>query len=83
MNSAMDNIMDSAMNDTNDLENIIDNLENIRISEKNELLTYINTLPIEYNIKKYLYDLIENDNHTDYLTIYNICMENDIELPPF
>jgi hypothetical protein len=59
MNSAMDNIMDSAMNDTNDLENIIDNLENIRISEKNELLTYINTLPIEYNIKKYLYDLIE------------------------
>jgi hypothetical protein len=75
--------MDSAMNDPNDLENIIDNLENIRISEKNELLTYINTLPIEYNIKKYLYDLIENDNHTDYLTIYNICMENDIELPPF
>jgi len=79
----MDNIMNSAMNDSNDLENIIGNLENIRISEKNELLTYINTLPIEYNIKKYLYDLIENDNHTDYLTIYNICMENDIELPPF
>jgi len=75
--------MDRVMNDTNDLENIIDNLENIRISEKNELLTYINTLPIEYNIKKYLYELIENDNYTDYLTIYNICMENDIELPPF
>lgn len=75
--------MDNDMNNSNDLSDIIDNLENIRISEKNELLTYINTLPIEYNLKKYLYDLIENDNHTDYLTIYNICMENDIELPPF
>jgi hypothetical protein len=63
------------------MDDIIDNLENIRISENNELLTYIYTLPIEYKLKKYLYDLIENDCHTDYLTIYVICMENDIELP--
>lgn len=65
------------------MDDIIDNLGYISISENNELLTYIRTLDIDYNLKKYLYDLIENDNHTDYLTIYNICMENDIELPPF
>jgi hypothetical protein len=65
------------------MDDIIDSFEYISISENNELLTYISTLNIDYNVKKYLYDLIENDNHTDYLTIYNICMENDIELPPF
>jgi hypothetical protein len=65
------------------MDDIIDNFGYISISENNELLTYIHTLDIDYNLKKYLYDLIENDNHTDYLTIYNICMENDIELPPF
>jgi hypothetical protein len=65
------------------MDDIIDNFGYISISENNELLTYINTLDIDYNLKKYLYDLIQNDNHTDYLTIYNICMENDIELPPF
>ena len=65
------------------MDDIIDNLGYISISENNELLTYIHTLDIDYNLKKYLYDLIQNDNHTDYLTIYNICMENDIELPPF
>uniref|UniRef100_A0A6C0LFD3 Uncharacterized protein n=1 Tax=viral metagenome TaxID=1070528 RepID=A0A6C0LFD3_9ZZZZ len=65
------------------MDDIIDNFGYISISENNELLTYIRTLDIDYNLKKYLYDLIKNDNHTDYLTIYNICMENDIELPPF
>ena len=65
------------------MDDIIDKFGYISISENNELLTYIHTLDIDYNLKKYLYDLIQNDNHTDYLTIYNICMENDIELPPF
>jgi hypothetical protein len=65
------------------MDDIIDNFGYISISENNELLTYIRTLDIDYNLKRYLYDVIENDNHTDYLTIYNICMENDIELPPF
>jgi len=65
------------------MDDIIDNFGYISISENNELLTYINTLDIDYNLKKYLYDLIQNENHTDYLTICNICMENDIELPPF
>ena len=65
------------------MDDIIDNFGYISISENNELLTYIHTLDIDYNLKRYLYELIDNDNHTDYLTIYNICMENDIELPPF
>ena len=63
------------------MDDIIDNLENIRISENNELINYICTLSIENNLKNYLCELIENDCHTDYLTIYVICMENDIELP--
>ena len=67
----------------NIMDDIIDNLENIRISENNELINYICSLSIENNLKKYLCELIENDCHTDYLTIYNICCENDIELPPF
>jgi hypothetical protein len=65
------------------MDEIIDNLEYIRISENNELINYICTLSIENNLKKYLCELIENDCHTDYLNIYNICCENDIELPPF
>jgi hypothetical protein len=65
------------------MDEITDNLEYIRISENNELINYIYTLTIENNLKDYLCELIENDCHTNYLTIYNICCENDIELPPF
>ena len=65
------------------MDDIIDSIEYIRISENNELINYICTLHIDDNLKKYLCELIENDCHTDYLTIYNICCENDIELPPF
>ena len=43
------------------MDDIIDNFGYISISENNELLTYINTLDIDYNLKNYLYDLIEND----------------------
>jgi hypothetical protein len=65
------------------MDEITYNLEYIRISENNELINYIYTLTIENNLKDYLCELIENDCHTNYLTIYNICCENDIELPPF
>jgi len=50
--------------------------------ESNDLISYINVLDIDSNIKDNLTYLIQNDNHCDYMTIYNICMENDIELPP-
>jgi hypothetical protein len=65
------------------MDEIIDIFEYIRISENNELINYICSLHIEDNLKNYLCELIENDCHKDYLTIYNICCENDIELPPF
>ena len=55
------------------MDDIIDSFEYIRISENNELINYICTLHIDDNLKKYLCELIENDCHTDYLTIYNIC----------
>lgn len=65
------------------MDEIIDNLETMAISKNNDLINYIYSLSIEYNLKMYLCELIENDCHTDYQTIYNICYENDIELPPF
>jgi hypothetical protein len=51
-------------------------------NESKELIEYINTIDINIDVRKCLAHLIENDNHCDYLTIYNICVENDIELPP-
>lgn len=38
---------------------------------------------IEEHIKDLVISLIENDNYNSYLDIYNICMDNNIELPPF
>lgn len=43
---------------------------------------YIYTLNIDINLKQYLINLVNNDNYNSYLEIYNICVENNIELPP-
>jgi hypothetical protein len=66
------------------MESLIDALESTTITtnESKELIDFINSIDINIDVKRYLSYLIENDNHCDYLTIYNICMENDIELPP-
>jgi len=66
------------------MDSLIDSLESTTITtnESKELVDFINSIDINIDVKKYLSYLIENDNHCDYLTIYNICMENDIELPP-
>ena len=71
--------------DSFEVEDIIDNFNTIDIvsQENNELIKYIYSLSIDENLKNYLCELIRNDCVTDYLTIYNICCENDIELPPF
>ena len=68
-----------------DVDDMIDSFTSINVEtpENNELINYIYTLAIDENIKNYLCELIQNDCVTDYLTIYNICCENDIELPPF
>ena len=66
------------------MDELIDALDSTTLAsnESRELVDYINTIDINVDVKKCLAYLIENDNHCDYLTIYNICMENDIELPP-
>ncbi len=46
-----------------------------------DLILYIRKLVIDENVKKQLIYLIENDNYASYIDIYNICLENDIELP--
>ena len=46
------------------------------------ILAYINHQKIPYEIKQKLIHLVQNDNYNDYLEIYNICLENGIELPP-
>lgn len=68
-----------------DVDDMIDSFTSINVEtpENNELINYIYTLAIDENIKNYLCKLIQNDCVTDYSTIYNICCENDIELPPF
>ena len=69
----------------NDVDDIINEFNQIGIElpENNVLINYIYSLSIDENLKNYLCELIRNDCVTDYLTIYNICCENDIELPPF
>lgn len=66
------------------MDEIIDKLNSTTLTsnESRELIEYINTIDINIDVRKCLAHLIENDNHCDYLTIYNICVENDIELPP-
>jgi predicted transcriptional regulator len=65
------------------MDDIIEKLNNIIIDEKNiELINYVRSLNIDNNIKILIITMINNDNYTEYLDIYNICIENDIELPP-
>ena len=56
-------------------------MQNVTV-EENDLIRYIRTLNgIDISLKQHLIHLIENDCYSDYLEIYNICLENDIELP--
>lgn len=65
------------------MEDIIEGIEQLNVHAKNnDLVCYIQALNIDRQIKIQLLHLIDNDNYTDYMEIYNICMENDIELPP-
>lgn len=52
------------------------------VKEQNDLIDYICNLQIDVNLKNTLLHLIDNDNYSDYMQIYNILIENDIELPP-
>jgi hypothetical protein len=50
--------------------------------EEKTMIEYVKNLQIDANIKESLIEFIYNDNYNSYLNIYNICLENDIELPP-
>ena len=75
------------MNENDEIEDIIHEMNYMymeNIEDKNtDLIAYINSLGnIENNIKNMLISLVKNDSHDSYVDIYNICLENDIELPP-
>ena len=64
------------------MDSLIEQFSNMCNVHNNDLVTYVYNLSIDPLLKQRLACLIENDSYTDYIQIYNICMENDIELPP-
>lgn len=73
---------------TNDLNYVyIDNADSnesneMLVNSNQELIAYIVDQKIDQNIKEIIISLIENDNYNSYCDIYNICMDNNLELPP-
>ena len=73
------------MSYTKDCMELIDMMDTSCIIHDSNVLSmidYIKNLHISLDIKQKLLHLVENDNHSDYIEIYNICIENDIEIPP-
>ena len=70
------------------IDELVDNMNYLYVADcntemaNNDLITYIKNQQIDYHIKQMIINLIQNDNYDDYMSIYNICIENDIELPP-
>lgn len=57
-------------------------MENVE-NKSTDLIAYISSLiNVEQEIKTMLINLVKNDSYESYIDIYNICQENDIELPP-
>lgn len=77
----------SGVNNVNEMDELINDMnymyvENVE-DKKTDLISHINSLKdLEQGIKTMLINLIKNDSHDSYVDIYNICQENDIELPP-
>lgn len=75
-----------------DIDNISNSLNYVYIDDEyikesndnpqQQLISYIISQSIEDHIKSLIISLIENDNYHSYLDIYNICVDNNIELPP-
>lgn len=69
------------------IDNLCDNMNEIYVTENNQnirdLITFIRISTIDDQIKNTVENLIRNDNYQSYVDIYNICVENNIELPPF
>uniref|UniRef100_A0A6C0J2I8 Uncharacterized protein n=1 Tax=viral metagenome TaxID=1070528 RepID=A0A6C0J2I8_9ZZZZ len=63
------------------MDDLINSMNKMHV-EENVMIEYVKNLQIDENIKKTLIEFIYNDNYNSYINIYNICLENDIELPP-
>jgi hypothetical protein len=64
------------------MEELVDSLQELSVKQNNILIEYVLSLQINNETKKHLVNLIENDSYDSYIDIYNICVQNDIELPP-
>ena len=65
------------------INDIIAKMQNVFLDgDKGNIINYINSLNINDETKQLLIEFIKNDNYNNYEDIYNICLENDIELPP-
>ena len=71
------------MTDMTDIDEISNQMNTVYLDDQNnDMIEYFTMLNIDQNIKKTILNLIYNDNYNDYLSIYNICVENNIEIPP-
>ena len=81
-----------SVEDTTDIDNITDSLNYVYIEDTyssdtsgnvhQDMISYINSQNIDESIKELVISLIHNDDYNNYSDIYNICMDNNIELPP-
>jgi hypothetical protein len=76
---------------TTDIDNITycmndvyidDNYSSDTLNTEQDLISYIQSQPIDSHIKNLVISLVDNDDYNSYLDIYNICQDNNIELPP-
>ena len=72
------------MSSQNNVEEIVQNFNNVSLKDKGDtkMIDYILEQNIDEKIKELVIYLIESDRYESYLDIYNICIENNIELPP-
>jgi len=74
----------------NDINEISANMNHVFITDdvcqekhyNQDMINYIKGQNIDDQIKELVIYLIENDSYESYVDIYNICVENNIELPP-
>lgn len=75
---------------SSDIDNITDCMNYVYIddnyletnNQKQDLTSYIKSQDIDSQIKDLVISLIYNDDYNSYLDIYNMCLDNNIELPP-
>ena len=63
------------------MDDLVNSMNKMQV-EENTMIEYVRNLNIADDIKESLIEFIYNDNYNSYINIYNICLENDIELPP-